>query len=166
MELGPIRRSDGLACRERVEPSGRLAKIPRADDVVTLKDLTFDSQGRLFVADCGNNRIQIFDQEGRFIAQWTQFSRPSGIFIDQRDDTLYVADSESGGVAAEHGAWRRGIRIGSARDGSLRAFIPDSNVAPDYRGSSSAEGVAVDAQGVVYGAEVGQKDVARHVLAP
>ena len=45
--------------------------------------LAFDSKGRLFVADRGNNRIQIFDQDGKFIDQWKQFSRPSGIFIDQ-----------------------------------------------------------------------------------
>lgn len=125
--------------------------------------LAFDSRGRLFVGDRGNNRLQIFDQQGRFIDQWAQFSRPSGIFIDRRDDTLYVADSESGGVNAEHGAWRRGIRIGSARDGTLKAFIPDPNTEPGYRGSSAAEGVAVDRRGVIYGAEVGQRDLKKYL---
>lgn len=56
--------------------------------------LALDSQGRLFVADRANNRIQIFDQDGNSIAQWKQFGRPSGIFID-RNDVIYVADSES-----------------------------------------------------------------------
>ena len=67
---------------------------------------------------------------------------------------MYVTDSESGDVAPEHGAWRRGIRIGSAKDGSLTAFIPDPNTDRSYRGTSAAEGVAVDEHGVVYGAEV------------
>jgi len=134
-----------------------------AGEMDTPHCLAFDSRGRLFVGDRGNNRLQIFDQQGQFIAQWTQFSRPSGIFIDKRDDTLYVADSESGGVSTEHSAWRRGIRIGSARDGSLRAFIPDPNRVPDYRGSSAAEGVAVDSHGIVYGAEVGQKDLKKYL---
>ena len=53
--------------------------------------LAIDSRGRLFVGDRGNNRIQIFDQDGKFIDQWAQFSRPSGIFID-KDDTIYVAE--------------------------------------------------------------------------
>ena len=57
--------------------------------------LAFDSRGRLFVGDRQNNRIQIFDQDGKFIAQWFQFGRPSGIYIDKKTDTLYVADSES-----------------------------------------------------------------------
>jgi DNA-binding beta-propeller fold protein YncE len=124
--------------------------------------LAFDSKGRLFVADRGNNRIQIFDQSGKFIDQWQQFSRPSGIFID-RHDVIYVADSESGSVAKDHAAWRRGIRIGSAADGSVTAFIPDPNTDPNYTGTSAAEGVAADAKGVIYGAEVGPKDLKKYV---
>jgi DNA-binding beta-propeller fold protein YncE len=124
--------------------------------------LAFDSKGRLFVADRGNNRIQIFDQNGKFIDQWQQFSRPSGIFIDQ-NDVIYVADSESGSVAKDRGAWKRGIRVGSAKDGSLSAFIPDPNADPNYTGTSAAEGVAADSKGVIYGAEVGPKDLKKYV---
>ena len=124
--------------------------------------LAFDSKGRLFVADRGNNRIQIFDQNGKFIDQWQQFSRPSGLFID-KNDVIYVADSESGSVAKDHGAWKRGIRVGSAKDGSLTAFIPDPNSDPNYTGTSAAEGVAADAKGVIYGAEVGPKDLKKYV---
>lgn len=124
--------------------------------------LAFDSKGRLFVADRGNNRIQIFDQNGKFIDQWQQFSRPSGLFID-KNDLIYVADSESGSVAKDHGVWKRGIRIGSAKDGSVTAFIPDPNTDPNYTGTSAAEGVAADAKGVIYGAEVGPKDLKKYV---
>jgi sugar lactone lactonase YvrE len=122
--------------------------------------LAFDSKGRLFVADRGNNRIQIFDQDGKFIDQWKQFSRPSGVFIG-KNDVLYVADSESGSVARERTAWKRGIRIGSAKDGSVTALIPDP--AENVTGTSAAEGVAADAKGVIYGAEVGPKDVKKYV---
>jgi DNA-binding beta-propeller fold protein YncE len=114
--------------------------------------LAMDSQGRLFVADRGNNRIQIFDQEGRFLDQWYQFSRLSGIFIDA-NDVLYGADSESGSVNPAHGTWTRGIRVGSARTGEVFSLIPDPN--PDCSGTCTAEGVAADINGVIYGAEVG-----------
>src|SRR5579864_4748491 len=67
--------------------------------------LAMDSQGRLFVADRNNNRIQIFDQDGNFIMQWTQFSRPSGLFIDA-NDVPYVADSESDSTTKNHDAAR------------------------------------------------------------
>lgn len=122
--------------------------------------LAMDSRGRLFVGDRSNNRILIFDQEGVLLDTWYQFSRPSGIWID-RDDTIYVADSESGSVARERTGWKRGIRIGSARDGSVSAFIPDPN--ENATNTSAAEGVAVDATGVIYGAEVGPRALKRYV---
>src|SRR5262249_46481054 len=122
--------------------------------------LAMDSSGRLFVADRGNNRIQIFDQDGHFIDAWTQFSRPSGIYID-RNDVIYVADSESGSVAKNHGEWKRGIRIGSARDGTVTAFIPDP--VENATSTSAAEGVTADANGIIYGAEVGPRRLMRYV---
>src|SRR5262249_1688192 len=63
--------------------------------------IAIDSRGRLFVGDRENNRIQIFDQDGRLLDEWRQFGRPSGIFIT-KDDTIYVADSESGPDTGAH----------------------------------------------------------------
>ena len=114
--------------------------------------LAMDSKGRLFVADRGNNRIQIFDQQGNLLDVWHQFSRLSGIYID-KNDVLYAADSESGSVNPDHGAWTRGIRIGSAITGEVEFLIPDP--IPDCRGTCTAEGVVADANGNIYGAEVG-----------
>ncbi|HYR92526.1 MAG TPA: peptidyl-alpha-hydroxyglycine alpha-amidating lyase family protein [Terriglobia bacterium] len=122
--------------------------------------LAMDSRGRLFVGDRNNNRIQIFDQDGKFIAEWKQFSRPSGVYID-KNDNIYVADSESVSVTRSHDGWKRGIRVGSAKDGSLKYFIPDP--VENATGTSAAEGVAADAQGNVYGAEVGPRALKRYV---
>jgi len=122
--------------------------------------LAMDSRGRLFVGDRGNNRIQIFDQDGNFIAQWTQFSRPSGVYID-KNDVIYVADSESGSVAKNHADWKRGMRVGSAKDGTVMFFIPDPD--ENATSTSAAEGVTADAKGDIFGAEVGSKRVMRYV---
>ena len=126
--------------------------------------LAFDSKGRLFVADRGNNRIQIFDQDLNLLdTGWQQYSRISGLWID-KDDTLFAADSESGSVAPTRPDWKRGIRIGSikdGRDGKIKYFIPDPTEKPPS--TSSAEGIAVDAAGVIYGAEVGQKAIKRYI---
>jgi DNA-binding beta-propeller fold protein YncE len=123
--------------------------------------IAMDSRGRLFVGDRENNRIQIFDQEGTFIAEWRQFGRPSGIFITP-DDTIYVADSESGPDtgARELPGIKKGIRIGSARDGSVTAFIEDMESTTAEH--SGAEGVGVDAEGNVYGAVVRRRMLEKH----
>ncbi|MBI4476600.1 MAG: SMP-30/gluconolactonase/LRE family protein [Acidobacteria bacterium] len=128
---------------------GTLGSGPR--EFRTPHGLAFDSRGRLFVADRGNNRIQLFDQDGRFLDQWKQFGRPSGIFIDT-SDILYSADSESSQTS--NPGWKRGIRIGSARDGRVVSFIPDPTPDPKPSGRSGPEGVAADGRGNVYGAEV------------
>jgi hypothetical protein len=103
----------------------------------TPHDLTLDSEGRLFVADRGNMRIQILGQDGAFIAQWTQFGRPSGAL---RDGMIYVADSNPT-------ASRR------TRDGCAASASEAPTTARSCTHSRSAEmkgrvreGIAVDAK--------------------
>ena len=121
--------------------------------------LAVDSRGRLFVADRNNNRIQIFNQDGVFLDEWTQFGRPSGIAIT-KDDTIYVADSESWGP--DEPGWKKGIRVGSAKDGSVKYFIEDvESTTTDHSG---AEGVGVDRDGNVYGSVVRRMMLEKHVL--
>jgi hypothetical protein len=117
--------------------------------------LAFDSKGRLFVADRGNRRIQIFDQDGKHLDTWYQFSRISGLAI-AADDTLYAIDSESDDNY--NPGWRKGLRVGSARTGEAWFFVPEhvSKQASGMGGyGSMGEGVTVDGQGNVYAGEVG-----------
>ncbi len=125
--------------------------------------LAMDSRGRLFEGDRGNSRIQIFSQDGKLLDTWTQFSRPSGLYVDH-NDVLYVTDSESRNAEGygHHPGWTRGIRIGSAKDGVVTAFIPDPAVDPEHESTTGAEGIAADGHGAVYGAEVGPKDVVKY----
>ena len=125
--------------------------------------LAMDSRGRLFVADRWNNRVVIFDQDVKFIDAWSQFGRPSGVFID-KNDVLYVADSESREPQGYgyHPGWKRGLRIGSAKTGRVDAFIPDTAPDPDKQATSGAEGITADGKGAVYGAQVLQKAVVRY----
>src|SRR3954453_5683953 len=127
--------------------------------------LAFDSKGLLYVGDRNNNRVQVFDQDGKFVTEYKQWSRPSGIFI--KNDILYSADSESESVSQNHYGWKRGIRWGSLKDGKIVGFIPDPETgtnkdATPFRGTSAAEGVAVDKHGNIYGAEVGPKAVKKY----
>ncbi len=123
-----------------------------------LHGIALDSAGRVFVADRGNSRIQIFDADGKYLAEWKQFGRPSGIYIDA-NDTLYVTDHQSD--AKRNPGMRRGIRVGSAKDGTVRSHIPGVGPEPDKE--NMPEGVAADGKGAIYGAEVGLKSVTKYV---
>ena len=112
--------------------------------------LAFDSQGRLFVADRGNHRIEIFDQDGNYLDSLYSHGRISGIFITA-DDTLYSIDSESSPTS--HPNWVNGVRIGPANEDRITGYIPpfEADTRP-YQGAAG-EGVAVDADGNVFAAE-------------
>ncbi len=117
-----------------------------------------DSQGRVFVGDRSNDRVQVFDPDGNFLAEWKQFGRPSGMFID-RNDTLYVADSQSD--AKRNPGFKRGIRIGSVKDGMVKALIPGLGANPESL--SGGEGVAADAKGNVYWSETAGMTIRKFV---
>ena len=68
-----------------------------------------------------------------------------------KNDMIYVADSESESVSRNHNGWKRGIRYGSIKDGKVTAFIPDPSDTTET--TSAAEGIAVDSKGVIYGAK-------------
>jgi sugar lactone lactonase YvrE len=133
-----------------VRDYGKLGRGP--GEFMGPHSLAIDSQQRIFVADRSNNRIQIFDKDMNFLDSWRHFGRPSGVVI-LKDDTLIVADSESGiplpgpkesveGAANTYRnvGWRQGIRIGSAKDGSIRYFLDGTN----------PEGLGADAAGNIY----------------
>ena len=112
--------------------------------------LAFDSKGRLWVADRGNHRIEIFDQDGNYLESRYLYGRISGLFITA-DDTVYAIDSESS--PTRHEAWRNGVRIGHADEDRITGFIPPFEREDRLYQGAAGEGVAVDADGNVYAAE-------------
>jgi DNA-binding beta-propeller fold protein YncE len=119
------------------------------------------SQQRVYVADRKNNRVQVFDQDGNFITAWTQFGTPSSVFVDN-NDTIYV-----GAAFRDKGSNKidelRGIVIGDARDGTLKAFIPDPSDLNKVEWGTSASGIAADAEGSVFAADVGTHNLRKYV---
>jgi DNA-binding beta-propeller fold protein YncE len=120
--------------------------------------LEFDSMGRLVVADRHNHRVQILTKDGRFVREYDDFGRSSGLAID-RNDTIYTADSES--TERVHPGWQRGVRIGSLKDGKVTTFIPPHKT--DAPEGAMGEGIAIDAAGNVYTAEANLRGVTKYV---
>ncbi len=112
--------------------------------------MEFDSQGRLWVADRGNHRIEIFDQDGNYLDSRYAYGRISGLFITD-DDMVYAIDSESSPY--RHEPWRTGVRIGPVDEDRIVGFIPPHESEARLYQGAAGEGVAVDADGNVFAAE-------------
>jgi DNA-binding beta-propeller fold protein YncE len=120
--------------------------------------IRFDSQGRLIVADRHNHRVQILTKEGKFITEYREFSRVSGLAIDSNDN-LYAADSESS--PDRHAGWLKGIRIGNLSNGKVTIFIPPHTTNSPEGGMG--EGIAIDAEGNIFTAEATVRGVTKYV---
>ena len=111
--------------------------------------LMFDARGRLWVADRGNHRLEIFDADGRYLESRYMFGRISGFTI--RNNMLYAIDSESGPF--NHVNWRNGVRIGPVDEDRVTAFVPPFEREDRVYQGVAGEGIAVDADGVIFAAE-------------
>ncbi len=130
------------------------------------------SKGYVYVADRQNNRVQVFDQDGHFIAAWKQFGQPSSVFVDKRDNlfvgaTYQSADAPSRGrsvVGPTTSANDRAIVIGNAITGELKYLIPDpGDLSKMTDTGTSASGIAADDQGNIYAADVGLNNLRKYV---
>jgi sugar lactone lactonase YvrE len=105
-------------------------------------NIAMDSEGRLYVADRTNKRIQVFDQDGKYLDQMTQFGAPAAIFIT-KDDTLYV--------------------VAGAPENRLTVGTKDGKVLSRVEGLNAPHWVAVDSSGAVYVAEVAGQSLLKFV---
>jgi len=130
-------------------------------------DIKIDARGRIYVADRGNSRIQVFDQSGKLLYIWTHYGKPSGLFID-RNDVLYAGDGLSGTDRSgppdpwrSNFGWEKGIRIGSLR--TEQAWV--THFIPHHEEDTGAgiEFLGVDFDGNIYAGEVARQRLVRYV---
>jgi DNA-binding beta-propeller fold protein YncE len=58
--------------------------------------ICLDGKGRVYVGDRENNRVQVFDTEGKFLAQWKECGAPYGLFL--YGEQMLVADGRANAV--------------------------------------------------------------------
>lgn len=103
---GEILVSDGYANRRvhKFSPDGNLIKSWGEDgsgpgQFNTVHGVDVDRHGTIYVIDRENNhRIQVFTPEGEFVTQWTGFMWPKDLYIDRKNDTVYICEGQCGGV--------------------------------------------------------------------
>lgn len=115
------------------------------------------ADGRVFVCDRENDRIQIFSPDGEFLTMWTNVTRPGDLFID-RDENVYIGEMShvAGGfsMAGKPTPENRHSKM-SVRDMDGRILTSWGNEDPCEPGSfASPHGLWLDSHGDLYVAEV------------
>jgi DNA-binding beta-propeller fold protein YncE len=100
----------------------------------------WEHKGKVYVADRENNRIQIFTPDGEYLDMWTGFGRPTKLYVDPREDVMYVSELEDRFSIVD----LDGNVIG--RHGSERSHDPGKFWGP--------HGIWADSEGSIYVAEV------------
>jgi sugar lactone lactonase YvrE len=107
-------------------------------EFVNVHNVAVDRQGRVYICDRENLRIQIFDDQGKFINEWTGLSHPMKVYI--YDNLAYVAEA-SLSLNAGFSIWTLdGKRL-------MRHFTTDGSI-------KGAHGICVDSTGSVYVSEI------------
>jgi len=104
--------------------------------------IAIGDDGRIYVADRSNNRIQIFDTSGKFLAQWTNFGTPWGLFV--KGGLIYCVDGTDNNV----------LLIADTKGGKILDRI---------EGLHNPTAVAVDSTGAIYIGEVNGASVKKFV---
>ncbi len=114
-------------------------------------DVCVDEKGRVYVADRTNQRIQVFDAEGRFLNKWTGIGSPWGLYYVKREKAIYMAD----------GVNNRIVKLNL--DGQVLGVFGGFGKAPGKL--DFAHHLAVDSTGAVYVTEIKNWRVQKFVPA-
>ena len=96
-------------------------------------NIVIDKDGRIYVADRNNNRIQIFDKDGKFLDEWKHLGKPYGLYIDD-NKRVYIADGESNNVSVVNSNGKVLARFGKTGTG-VGEFIMSHSVTVDKQGN-------------------------------
>lgn len=125
-----------------------------------------DKDGWVYLADRENQRVQVFDANGKYETQWVNMARPCGIYVDQSKELVYVGEL--------------GVAIGSNRDarglgprvsiydtqGNVLARLGDQGPGEGPGQFIAPHGVSIDSRGDIYVAEVSWTDTGSKLTPP
>ena len=110
--------ADSFKLLRKIGTTGHKHELTTPGDLAKPSGLAVDAEGNLYVCDTLNDRVEVFDADGKFISTYGKngdgpgyFSRPKGIAIDG-DGHIWVADGMQDRVQVFNNEWQRLISFG------------------------------------------------------
>ncbi len=113
--------------------------------------IVLDANDRVYAADRGNKRIQVFDSDGGHLATWTGIGTPWNVAYDRANDVLWMCDGDLG-------------RIGKlSLDGTVLGWFGTDGGKPGQ--FHQVHSIAVDREGAIYTAETVNQRIQKFIRA-
>lgn len=103
-------------------------------------DVAVDAQGRVYVADRENRRVQVFDREGKFLTKWIDVGSPWGLYYVARENAIYLCDGYNNRI----------VKLNT--EGQILGVLSEYGRLPGKL--DFAHNIAVDSRGDIYVAEI------------
>jgi DNA-binding beta-propeller fold protein YncE len=114
-----------------------------------------DAGGWVYVADRENHRVQVFDGNGKFEAQWHDMHRPSGLFLSRGSEPRFYVGEIGGGMPVNYEMPNVGPRVSIyTAKGEMLVRLGKRSAGPEPGQFMSPHGLAVDSRGDIYVGEV------------
>jgi DNA-binding beta-propeller fold protein YncE len=149
-----------------IESWGESGTAPGQFNIV--HNLIVDDDGLVYIADRENQRVQVFDLDGKFVTQWNDMSRVAAICMDANTDdpNIYLGEYFCG-IGSNKMGTNLGPRVSVMnRNGDVLARVGTESYGDEPGRFYSPHGIAVDSKGDIYVAEVSWSDYGSQMDPP
>jgi DNA-binding beta-propeller fold protein YncE len=120
-------------------------------------NIACDDEGRVYVADRENHRIQVFDKNGKYQTQWNNLGRPCGLHITRGTSPLIVVGELGPHFVNSFSAGARNVGprvLILNTKGEILSYLGREPLGEGAGQFIAPHGIAVDSRGDIYVAEV------------
>lgn len=130
-------------------------------------NIAMSADGRIYIGDRENHRVQVFDADGNHQATWDNMSKAAAVCVDYRKTGLVYVGEYFAGIASNNIGQRLGPRVSIYDlEGKLLTRLSEESYGDEPGRFYSPHGIDVDSRGNIYVADVAYSEYGRNMDPP